>query len=215
VTFHAINVPGATFTAAWGINNSDLIVGFYLTVVSGQTQKHGFLFDGIAFTTISFPGSNRTEALGINDTGQIVGTYEDGTTAHGFLYDAGLFTTIDFPGAPLTNLFAINDLGQLAGAYDNAASTLRHSFVGSSGHLMPLISPPTYSNALGINDAGQVVGFSIGSNLNSFFASPSAGPPSGIPEPSTIAVWTGMILAGFYRWGDLNERLKRHGSGQD
>jgi probable HAF family extracellular repeat protein len=81
-TFTTIDVPGATFTGASGINDHGQIVGFY-DDVSGT--EHGFLLDRGIFTTIDVPGATSTHALGINAHAQIVGLFTDaGGTVHGF-----------------------------------------------------------------------------------------------------------------------------------
>jgi probable HAF family extracellular repeat protein len=81
-TFTPIDVPGASFTQALGINPSGQIVGHY----SDSTGTlHGFLYDGGVFTPIDVPGAFFTEAHGINPRGQVVGVYDDSTGGHGFL----------------------------------------------------------------------------------------------------------------------------------
>src|SRR5438132_11927584 len=68
--FSTIDVPGAAFTEAFGINSSGRIVGAY-----GNPDVHGFVLDDGSDTTMDVPGATRTEAVGINPSGQIVGTY--------------------------------------------------------------------------------------------------------------------------------------------
>jgi uncharacterized membrane protein len=78
----ALDVPGATGTYAWGINNSGQIVGGY----SAGGRGHGFLLDvDGSYTTLDVPGATSTDAYGINDAGQIVGSWEAGDISHGFL----------------------------------------------------------------------------------------------------------------------------------
>src|SRR5580692_7352881 len=60
---------GATASAAYGINDTGTIVGFY-TDSSGAT--HGFLLRGETYTTLDVPGASSTVALGINNKGSIV-----------------------------------------------------------------------------------------------------------------------------------------------
>jgi hypothetical protein len=58
-----------------------------------------------------------------------------------------------------------------------------------------LLPGAAYGAALGINDAGQVVGFS--------FVQPPTPPPLSIPEPSTwammLAGFAGLAFAGYHR----------------
>src|SRR5437773_1746503 len=82
-TFSTIDVPGATLTAAIGINDRGQIVGNYVT--SGT--MHGFLLDQGTFTTIDVPGASVTGAYEINARGQMVGFYVSGGKTHGFLME--------------------------------------------------------------------------------------------------------------------------------
>jgi len=82
-----LDVPGANYTEAIGINNTGQIVGRY---DDADGTPHGFLrdVDG-SFTTLDVPGARFTFAIGINDAGQIVGLYLDAFGVHGFLATAG------------------------------------------------------------------------------------------------------------------------------
>ena len=81
----ALDVPGAVYTTAYGINaDGTIIVGAY-DDASGRT--HGFRWQGGSFTPLDVPGAAHTYAYGINAAGTvIVGAYDDtiGTT-HGFV----------------------------------------------------------------------------------------------------------------------------------
>jgi hypothetical protein len=61
-TFTTIDVPGATVTLAYGINNSSQIVGEF----GDDSENPGFLKDGDTFTTLEVPGAIATLAYGIN-----------------------------------------------------------------------------------------------------------------------------------------------------
>ena len=72
-SFTTIDVPGARETAAYGMNNSGEIVGYY---VADPLAIHGFLDTGGSFTTIDAPGATAgTFLYGINNSGQIVGAF--------------------------------------------------------------------------------------------------------------------------------------------
>lgn len=66
-----IVVPGAKITAAFGINDTGTVVGYYFngSVDPGFQDKAG------VFTTIAFPGASWTVAYGINSAGVVVGYY--------------------------------------------------------------------------------------------------------------------------------------------
>jgi probable HAF family extracellular repeat protein len=119
-TFTPIEVPGATFTTAIGINARGQIVGGFR---DAGGVIHGFLLHKGVFTQIDVdvPGATRTEATGINTRGQIVGNFTAASGARrGFLLDRGVFTPIDVPGATATTVFGITDQGQIAGFFINA-----------------------------------------------------------------------------------------------
>src|SRR3954468_12402531 len=126
-----------------------------------------------SFVNIDVPGAVWTVPEDTNDAGQVVGQFLDtGGTRHGFLYSGGTFVVIDCP-APYTSqskATGINNRGQIVGhcaapgGVNGAYGTTR-SFVQSGGVLtfLPDVSG-SYGGAstfaLGVNDAGQVVGFS-------------------------------------------------------
>src|SRR6516162_9427448 len=91
-TFTSIDFPGASFTAAVGINPRGDIVGRF--IVGGA--QHGFLISGGSTTTFDVPGSASTFPTGITPGGDIVGIYTSAGT-HGFLLSAGNYTKIDYP----------------------------------------------------------------------------------------------------------------------
>lgn len=104
--FTPIEVPGARFTGASGINAGGDIVGSY-TDAGGVT--HGYLLRHGEFTTIDYPGAILTEARGVGPDGTIVGTYRlpgevgQGWAFHGFLRTSeGEFIPMDYPGLPYT-----------------------------------------------------------------------------------------------------------------
>src|SRR6266508_408447 len=130
--FTSIDVPGASFTEAFGINPEGNVVGSYLNAAG----LHGFLLSKGAFTTIDVPGASFTQAFGINPEGNVVGVYSNATGTHGFLLrrrerdddgDNDAFTTIDVPGASFTEAFGINPEGNVVGLYRNATGT--HGFL--------------------------------------------------------------------------------------
>jgi probable HAF family extracellular repeat protein len=72
----SIDVPGATLTFPFGLNNRGHVVGFYL---DANLVRHGFLFKNGVLTTIDHPlASSDSQAHDLNDRGQIVGLYERG-----------------------------------------------------------------------------------------------------------------------------------------
>ena len=112
-----IDVPGATATVAFGINNQGVVVGRYAS--AGRT--HGFARSAEGeLTTIDFPGASLTVAAAVNSRGDIVGWYNltaSPTVRHGFLLRDGMFTTVDPPGSNSTGALGINDRGDIVGRF--------------------------------------------------------------------------------------------------
>lgn len=97
--FTSIDVPGATFTNAQGINSRGDIVGFF----GNASGTHGYLLSGGTFVVIDYPGAIYTDARGINARGDIVGAYripgEPAVNTHGYVRSKdGEFSSVDFPG---------------------------------------------------------------------------------------------------------------------
>lgn len=108
-------VPGASDTYANGISDTGTVVGAY---TDAQDQRHGFVFDGIAFTTLDAPGATVTTLSAISPSSTfIVGNYYGGWGgAHDFIYDGDSFVIVDLAGGPN----GVNDSGVIVG---NALST--------------------------------------------------------------------------------------------
>jgi uncharacterized membrane protein len=152
--FTQIDVPGASYTYASGINNAGQIVG--------NSSFGAFLDTGGSFTQINVPGATSTEALGINGAGQIVGDFIDSKGQHGFLDSGGTFTQIDVPGATSTVAKGINNAGQIVGGFYNGV-TGSHGFLDTGGtftqiDVVPAVPGTIGTSAEGINNAGQIVG---------------------------------------------------------
>jgi probable HAF family extracellular repeat protein len=125
-SFTQIDVPGASFTNAIGINDAGQIVGFF---GDSTGRDHGFFETGGSFTQIDVPGAGLTEAFGINNAGQIVGFFSGSTDSGGFLDTGGSFTQIDVPGAFGTDPSGINNAGQIVGSFFD--STGGHGFLAT------------------------------------------------------------------------------------
>ena len=78
-----IDVPGALFTVAEGINNSGDIVGLYRGM---DFTLHGFVLSKAGYAIVDVPGSSGTQVNSINAKGEIVGVYQDADdNNHGFV----------------------------------------------------------------------------------------------------------------------------------
>jgi hypothetical protein len=77
--FITLAVHGAAMTQAFGVNDSDEVVGTYTTGSGDNAQTHGFVWrPGHGFTTVDDPhGIGATTINGVNDAGDLVGFYTD------------------------------------------------------------------------------------------------------------------------------------------
>jgi|GEM_PF-3148555 len=131
-----------------------LLLGFCIVVSSAHA----------GFEEISFPGAAITAPLGLSDNGTIVGIYyqESLTGSPGiFLYENGIFTSMlaPVPQGPVIIPLDINNDGIVVGTNDS------HAFVFDGGEPVELncpfveTGPGDIEMAVGINNAGQIVGF--------------------------------------------------------
>lgn len=96
-----MNVPGASTTWAYGINDVGKIVGAYS---DGGTASHGFIFQNGNHTTFDRPSFASTGFLRISNAGQITGFSNEniGSPSAAFLLDPGTFTEFNVPGPTIT-----------------------------------------------------------------------------------------------------------------
>jgi len=146
--------PGGNFTTAFGINNSEVVVGTFISDVT-----HGFFFDGAAYTQFDLPGFANTYVFGENDAGDFCGLAIDAAGAKAaYLSVGGVVTTFTIPGATEVDPKGINNLGQVAGYYFSPG---QHAFFrDADGTLTYPIDFPSAASTLilGLNDRGLMVG---------------------------------------------------------
>ncbi len=124
-TYAPINVPGAFFTYARGINNNGEIVGFYKTtqcfdydIKVPDCPTKGFKYVNGTYIKLMVPNGVATAIMGVNDLGDLVGFYTKADhTTHGFIwYHQNVIKTIDFPGMSTGTVpFGINKAGTVVG----------------------------------------------------------------------------------------------------
>jgi probable HAF family extracellular repeat protein len=169
---------GADFSWAADINSSGHVVG---TSMATQTW-HAFLWTNgrglVDLGALALGESVQSEANAINDSGQITGTYADGGSFRAFIAtSSGSLTRIGPGSTGQMNIgYKINNSGQIAGVgarylAPNFLSNVSVAFNahGSFGDALPdLAGRPAsvsadYSAAYGVNDDGDVVGWSYDS----------------------------------------------------
>lgn len=145
--------PG-TWTESYGINDSDQVVGTYLSGV-----QVGFWFVTGDYRTLNLCPEG-TFATGINDHENLVGGCLDTSlNLHGYTFsrNAGL-TTLDYPGAVITIANGVNDDGEVVGSWIDVAGG-RHGFLFFGGEYSAIDVPGARDTfADGINSAGVIDG---------------------------------------------------------
>jgi len=208
--FTPIDVSGATFTAALGINSAGKIVGEYVSARDGN--EHGFLRNRYGeFTAVDFPGANFTHATGINSRDEIVGQYrlrgEPTMVRHGFLLSRGRFTTIDPPGSIFSNALGINRHGDIVGRFCTVFPCMpqnRHGFLFSEGEFLRIDVPDAVgTNAWAINDRGTIVGGYQGTDGKSHVYLLRENHFTTIDFPGAVDTAPGEIKGGINSRGDI------------
>lgn len=134
-----------------GINNLGQVVGYEYPTGGPAALSHAFLYLDGQMTDLG-PGN----AWDINNTGQITGEFATATGYHhAFLYSNGQRTDLGAYGGNTSVGFAINDLGQVTGTV-NPSSIGSHAFLYSDGQTS---IPGTLVEGRGINDAGEIAGY--------------------------------------------------------
>jgi probable HAF family extracellular repeat protein len=161
--FTPIDVPGSTSTLVTGINDAGQIVGTYTTGLG--TATNAFVYSNGAYTTIQPPSNSSFYSIGgINNSGQIVGALQG--NSGGFIDTNGVFSTIPSPGGRYTSLqpLGINNSGQVTGILNyNPAGVV--GFLYSNGAVSTVNAPTAgLSYAFGINNSGEIVGYTFSGN---------------------------------------------------
>ncbi|PWT99084.1 MAG: hypothetical protein C5B51_27920 [Terriglobia bacterium] len=119
------------------------------------------------YTTIDCPNlsSTNTRAFGVNNNGLVVGVYHDINGDHGFTYTGGTCTDFRNPLFPnATTALGVNGGGQIVGYTGTISAPTNFSYIAPNFNVIS-ISGATASQASGVNNCGQVVGFYVQSGL--------------------------------------------------
>jgi hypothetical protein len=152
------SIPG--YTTVWGINDSGLIAGNYVT-----TDRKGlsFFLSGDTYTDYTVPGAFSSIIRGLNNAGNFDGTASfPGNWFQPYLSVGGNVTRFSVPGVRLpfiTYVGGMNNLNQVVGFYSDQAGG--HGYLrDADGTLTFPIDYPgaSYTYLYGINDKGWMVG---------------------------------------------------------
>ena len=75
--FITLAYPGAAMTQAFGVNDSDEVVGTYTTGTGNAAVTHGFTWKAGKYKSVNISGASSTAINGVNDEGDLVGFFTD------------------------------------------------------------------------------------------------------------------------------------------
>jgi hypothetical protein len=207
--------PGSVQTQAIAINNKGITTGFWSDTNTGTDANFAFIRQpvGAKFQYVSAidPLVASTplisQALGINNNNVVAGVYNDANgTPHAYTYNLGTAAVfpLDVGGHP-AGATGINDLNQICGFFVNGSKTF--GFVKSSNGgvntTTSFIVPGTsFTQLLGINNAGVAVGFYMDANQipHGIYYTPSTGAWLAVNDPEGVQ---GTVLNGINNKGEL------------
>ena len=189
--------PGSFGTIPFGINNHDVISGFYVTA----DGRKGFVesLDGTLSRTVEFPGAAETQLYALNDAGLAGGAwFDDSGAISPFLYDINqeTFTPVPKP-TPDGNyvVTSVNEEGDgivfgLASLAENYADESSFVFDASAGSLTELNVP----------GALETYGYDLrnDSTVLGYYQNPDGshgGFRAVVPEPTSLSLLTLASLA--------------------
>lgn len=193
---------GGNNSAAYGINDSGYIVGSYQDA-SNVTQAFVYDPSNQEMTNIGNLGDNTdnysAEATAINNAGDIVGDSDTASGDHdAFEYIGKTMIDLGNLGSGFSSANSINNLGQIVGNSDDANYD-SVGFIYENGTMIDLnslLAPGSgweITNALGINDSGQIaaegVNISTG-QIDALLLTPGA---VVVPTPSAALGGIGLL----------------------
>ena len=166
-----LGTPGPTFnlSQATAINDKGEVVGYAIDSANNNFTAAFFYANGVMANIGSLDNLPYTTATAINREGVVVGYSAPGNFSgpgtKAFVYYKGKIFALPTPSNVLgSQAFGINNRDQIVGSYTPQGQTLSSAFIYSNGlfidlnRLLPAGSPWELASAVGINDAGQIVG---------------------------------------------------------
>jgi hypothetical protein len=141
---HIIECPGARFTNLLAVNNRGIAAG--ACTGDAGTARFTVNRNGV-FTELTAPGVAIFYAEAINNRGVLAGLWSDGITSGAGVLADGVLTPIEYPAPPTID-------------YHDPATGMTHQLTLSS----------SFTSLPGINDRGEIAGFTEGTYYPPDFA---------------------------------------------
>ena len=163
-TIREIPTFGGTASFALDVSPNGLTTGNAQSAVGTPAPRlNAYLSGGAALTNVgTLPGSNNfSRGYGVNSAGVVVGE-SDNDASRAFRWQAGTMTELPTLGGATAVAHGINDAGQIVGIASNGAASRAVIWEGGTVRDLGAVdgSATTGARAWGINEAGDVVGFS-------------------------------------------------------
>ena len=167
------NHADPTFNQLLGINNNDVISGYFGSGNPGHPNQ-GYLlnppYGQPNYTSENFPGSVQTQVTALNNLGDTAGFWVNGkNTNRGFVEWNGAFASYTDPKTPhkagsVNQILGINDAGTAVGFYTDASGNAHaYKLNQASGQFTAIHVPGTSVTATAINNNGDIVGLATSS----------------------------------------------------
>jgi probable HAF family extracellular repeat protein len=201
---HVSTYDGTTFTPinalvglSWAYDIADD------GTIVGTSGKGAFIYkDGTLTDLSTLVGGKYSTAYSINTTGTVVGGYVTSDNwSHAFMYSGG--SVINLEGSPITfsEAYAVNNFGVAVGVFgvtedDRAGFVYQNGIMSDLNSLVDLPAGYTIQDAIGINDAGQIIAtLDTTMGIHAVLLTPAA-----IPEPGSLALTMLGLLLGAGAW---------------
>jgi len=139
-------------------------LGILIGMLLGASAPAGWSEPSFTITDLGAFTNSYSEARAINAAGHVVGAYRESSSSdfRAFLYRDGVWTNLGLlPGGWESFAYGLNNNGQVVGSALNSGGYV-HAFLWDSTNGMQDLGTlgGLYSHGRGINDSGQVAGYS-------------------------------------------------------
>ena len=142
-----------------------VVLGLVLAAAMPAMAQSGYVVEDLG----ALPGDTSSVAWGINEQGDVVGWSQGSTGTHAFVFTdgGGMAALPGLPGRPRTVARDISDTGDIVGSANAGGVDLGHAVLWTGATVQDLgtLGTGAYSEAWGVNNLGQVAGWSYTSGV--------------------------------------------------